>query len=141
MLPRCDSVRWTILAALLFVEPLLFWWNEPPARRLHHPRSPFDLTNTVAAKRWTFLDSARRALPPDASITVQATNPDDEMSLYMFALGLYPEHRVVPRSYWGAPVTPRLHADYELSFGCADRRADQRVLAEITYGCVREATR
>ncbi|MGK2858666.1 MAG: hypothetical protein ACSLFQ_15805 [Thermoanaerobaculia bacterium] len=141
MTVRGDDVRWTMLAAFLFAGPVLFWWNEPPARRLHHPLSPFDLTLDAAAQHWIFLSSARELLPPGASVTVHAQNPDDEMSLYMFALGLFPENRVVPRSYWGATVAPELHADYELAFGCTDRQASQRVVAEIPLGCVGEVMR
>ena len=141
MTASCDNVRWTILAALLLAGPALFWWSEPPARRLHHPNSPFDLTLEPAAHRWIFLASARPLLPRDAVVTVRAANPDDEMSLYMLALGLFPKDSVVPRSYWGARVDPKLHASYELAFGCVDRDRSQRIVAEVPYGCVREVAR
>ncbi len=141
MTARWDDVRWTTFAVLLFIAPALFWLNEPPARRFHHPDSPLDLTLEPAAHRWIFLASARPLLPRDVAVTVRAASADEEMSLYMFAVGLFPKNRVVPRSYWGATVEPKLHADYELAYGCVGRGLAGEVIADVPYGCLRKAAR
>lgn len=141
MTERSFTFRWAILVTLLFAGPVHFWVNEPPSRRLLQPLTPVDLTLDHAARQWTFLASAEPLLPRGATVTVQAADPDDEMSLYMLALGLFPRNTVVPESYWGRKVEPRMHADYELSFGCTLPQVEGQALARVTFGCMRKSVR
>jgi hypothetical protein len=84
---------------------------------LRIPATPLDLTNGRLARMWSFLEEARDRMPEGASYTVIASNPDDEMYLYMFSLGLLPTQRALPSSYYGNPQPVGLQARYVLSFG------------------------
>jgi hypothetical protein len=66
---------------------------------------------------WSFLEQARDRVPEGASYTVIASNPDDEMYVYMFSLGILQKQLALPTSYYGIPQPVGLRARYILSFG------------------------
>jgi hypothetical protein len=87
----------------------------PAAFRI--PATPLDLTSDRYAHMWSFLQEVRDRVPEGASYTVIASNPDDEMYVYMFSLGILQKQLALPMSYYGIAPPPGLRARYILSFG------------------------
>lgn len=83
------------------------------------PETPFDNTRSGHAEQWRFLSSAARIVPPGASFTLIAGDPDTEMSLYMMSRALLPQSTALPRSYYGRPLAGSDGARFVLSFGAA----------------------
>jgi hypothetical protein len=107
---------------------------------LRMPATPLDWTSPQAASLWFFLARARDRVPAGTSYTVQARDPDDEMSLYMLSLGLLVEQKALPTSYFGVP-TPEFgnRARFALVFGTARSRVGPgRLVCEIAGNAVYE---
>lgn len=79
--------------------------------------SPFDNTHSGQAEQWIFLRQAARHVPRDASFTILAADRDTEMSLFMMAVGLLPEARPLPSSYYGQSAATGERARFVLEFG------------------------
>ncbi len=88
------------------------------------PETPFDNTHSGHAEQWRFLDEASELVPPGATVTIRAPDPDTEMSLSMMAVGLLPEATVVPRTYYGRPVAASAGARFVLTFGAGAGKGD-----------------
>jgi hypothetical protein len=93
---------WIVATVAMLAFPITFW-SRVPAPRAYAPRSPVDLSHPGFAEQWRFLDSILRAVPPGESFTVIASTPDEEMSLFMIAIGLAGDRRPLPTSYWNVP--------------------------------------
>jgi len=133
---RAGPDRWLVLAALLLVAPSIYWANEAPGQVVQMPVSPFDRTNVGAAEQWVVVAAARDHVPPGATLMTIAPDPGTEMSMFMFAVGLFPENKVIPRSYWGAPVDSG-EPDYVISFGCDPSMVKgMRKIADVPFGCI-----
>jgi hypothetical protein len=101
------------------------------------PETPFDNTRSGHAEQWRFLSEASELVPPGATVTIRAPDPDTEMSLAMMAVGLLPEATVVPRTYYGRPVSASAGARFVLTFGTgAGENEDTGRSNEITGGAV-----
>jgi len=81
------------------------------------PESPFEATRSGHAEQWLFLKEVATIVPEGSSVTIRATDPDVEMSLYMMAVGLVPRATVSPRSYYGRPVAGSESARFVATFG------------------------
>ena len=104
------------------------------------PLTPLDRTSPSAAGLWRFLVEVRGAVPRGASFTVQAARADDEMTLYMFSLGLLVGREALPSSYYGVP-TPEAgrRARFVLTYGVAGPRVGRgRLVRETAGGAVYE---
>jgi hypothetical protein len=86
----------------------------PPDR----PVSPLDNTRPELASQWQFVEAAVKHVPAGESLTIRACNTDDELTLYMMALGLAAAANPQPSSYYGTP-TPEVggRARFVLEFG------------------------
>jgi hypothetical protein len=111
---------------------------------LHRPdeadfslRSPFDNTRSGHAEQWIFLSEAARHVPPGASFTVLAEDPETEMSLFMISVGLLPEASPLPSSYYGRPTSAGDRARFVLvSDGSRTVQAPHDSAIEISGGRV-----
>lgn len=138
MQPRHVS-RWLWLggALLLLAGPLSHRLARPLGDQLHVPGTPIDRSNWVMAREWAFLQSCRGFVPPRASLTVLAPDPDAETNLYMMALGIFPGNTVLPTSYFGNAVSEGDRAEFVLVYGRrqAFETAHER-LGRVEYGAV-----
>jgi len=101
------------------------------------PETPFDNTRSSHAEQWRFLDEASELVPPGATVTIQAPDPDTEMSLSMMAVGLLPGATVIPRTYYGRSVAASAKARFVLAFGTdAGDTRDTGLSVEIAGGTV-----
>ena len=97
--------------------------------------SPFDNTHSGQAEQWIFLRQAARHVPRDASFTILAADRDTEMSLFMMAVGLLPEARPLPSSYYGQSLGTGEQARFVLEFGTSgSTRPLERCSMAITGG-------
>ncbi len=92
------------------------------------PATPLDLTNVRLARLWGFLAEVRDKVPEGASYTVLAPDRDDEMALYMFALGVLYKQVALPSSYFGDARPEGRQARYVLSYGGAPPETDGALL-------------
>jgi hypothetical protein len=126
-----------VLLGISIVLELISGGSFDPGPRL----SPSDLTPGDAAVLWRFVDQAREHIPDDRVITVMASNPRLEMRLFMIAIGLFPDHQVLPTSYYGRPVPEAGdRAEYVLAFGRARPHDEARCVAELDLGRVYRRT-
>jgi hypothetical protein len=119
---RARKVGWMLgiwIAGAAAVLIAGFWTSRLPSLRaaFRIPATPLDLTSGRYTHMWSFLQQVRDRVPEGASYTVIASNPDDEMYVYMFSLGILPTQRALPTSYFGNPYPFGLRARYVLSFG------------------------
>jgi hypothetical protein len=103
-------------------------------RWLLPPETPFDNTHSGHAEQWLFLDEASELVPPGATVTIHAPDPDTEMSLSMMAVGLLPETTIMPRTYYGRPVAASAGARFVLTFGAGAGKSDDPVRAVVIAG-------
>jgi len=103
------------------------------------PATPLDFTSYRLAHLWTFLNEVHGKVPEGATYTVLAPNPDDEMYLYMFSLGLLDKQQALPSSYFGVPRPNGREARYVLSYGNALPETGQvRLVFRAAEGAVYE---
>ena len=101
------------------------------------PITPSDRSSGRAATWWRFLDQAREHLPEGATFTIIASDSTTEMRLFMIALGLYPDHEILPTSYFGQPVpNVSFRAEYVLVFRRARPDGRTRLVARLPDGRV-----
>lgn len=83
--------------------PLSRWINERDVpERLQ--QTPFDATSDELSAHWQTLVAAEPQVADGQTLTVRSTAPGLEMSLYMMAVGLLPQARLRPSSYYGQPT-------------------------------------
>ena len=134
--PRRDAAVWLLGAALALLPPAWHWARTPAAIR--RPATPVDLTHGAAARQWRFLASARGLIPPVAPFTVRAADRQEEMNLFMLALGLFPQLPPVPTSYWERPYPRHARAArFALALGCVGQEEEGwEVVSRLPDGCV-----
>ena len=134
------SRGWLAATLLLLAFPLADFIRLPAGEWFRRPETPFDRTNADLHAQWALLLAARDHLPRDASFTVRAPSPDQEMSLFMLSLGLLGWEHARPTSYWGASLPEEGgRTRFVLSLGppLADERG-LRLLQRLDTGCVYE---
>jgi len=109
----------------------------PRGTALAPPVTPSDRSSGHAAKWWHFLDQAREHLPEGVTFTVIASDSSAEMRLFMIAIGLFPDHEILPTSYFGNPV-PGVgdRAEYVLAFRRARPDGKTKLVARLRHGRV-----
>jgi hypothetical protein len=88
------------------------------------PETPFDNTHSGHAEQWRFLEETSELVPPGATVTIHAPDPDTEMSLAMMAVGLLPQATMTPRTYYGRSVAASAGARFVLTFGAGAGESD-----------------
>jgi hypothetical protein len=122
--------------ALLFVAADA-WRRIPPAYRCFVPTTPVDGMRPDIAREWAFLKGAGDFVPRGASFTVRAQDPIREMELFMVSLGVLPDRRALPSSYFAGPAEAGAIAEYVLEFGCDSPGPAAGVLVgRLPGGCV-----
>jgi hypothetical protein len=128
---------WLAAAFLLLLFPWLRWQDVPAGERWRLPDTPLNASNPAVAEEWRFLSRARASVPPGASFTVLAPGLNREMSLFMISIGLMPDRRPLPTSYFEGPDAAGARAEYVLAFQCDPRGAAGAVLIRrLPDGCV-----
>jgi hypothetical protein len=139
--PARRRVRlWLGAAFALCLFPLAPRLSRPLDSQLRLPATPLDTTDPERARQWLFLDSCRPFLPPEASFTVTADDPETEMALFMMAIGVFPAGAPHPHSYYGLPTPEEARKAHDIleygRFAPADPRA--RPVARVTGGSISE---
>jgi len=124
--PELQAWIWIIGAAVVLAVGLHCSRLPSVTVALRLPETPLDRTSEHAARLWSFLMEARDTIPAGASYTIEAQNSGDEMTLYMFSLGIFCAHQALPSSYYGV-ATPDLarRARFILVYGAAPSRVAQ----------------
>jgi hypothetical protein len=136
-----NSARaWILAAWLLLVFPLPIWKRAPLEDLFFAPTTPVDLTYRPYARLWSFLEEARRFVPPAASYTVTAPDPDDETDLFMLSLGLLTQREALPTSFFRVPTRDAgSRARYVLAFQTRPSAdSELRLVARVPNGAVYE---
>ncbi len=131
---------WIIGAAVVLAAGLHSSRLPSVAAALRVPATPLDRTSEHAARLWNFLMETRDTIPAGASYTVEAPDRDDEMTLYMFSLGIFCKQEALPSSYFGV-ATPDLgrRARFVLVYGVAPSRITQaRLVRAVPSGGIYE---
>jgi hypothetical protein len=112
------SLAWLAGALLLCAIPARHWLAVLRHGDIRAPASPVDRTSVERGRQWQFLEACQALVPPGATVSVVARDGEIEMALFMMAIGLFPEHAVVPHTYYGQPA-PREYqrADWVLAYG------------------------
>jgi hypothetical protein len=129
---------WIIVAAVVLAAGLHCSRLTSVAAAFRVPATPLDLTSEHAARLWGFLMEARDTMPAGASYTVEAQDRDDEMTLYMFSLGIFFKQEALPSSYFGV-ATPDFgrRARFVLVYGAAPSRVAQaRLVRAVPSGAI-----
>ena len=135
---RAIRLRLGLAAAMLMLAvPLANELASPGGASWAPPVTPSDRSPGSAARWWRFLDLAREHLPEGVTFTVVASDSSSEMRLFMIAMGLFPDHQVLPTSYFGKPV-PGIggQAEYVLAFGDAHPDGKTELVARLRNGAV-----
>lgn len=116
------------------------WARIPAAERFRPPTSPLDRVaglNETTRLGWGFLWQARDVLPPGATYTIVAGDPQIEMSIYMMSRAVLTECRGLPTSYYGRPSAEHgAEARYVLVYRCATEPAGATMVQQLDEGCV-----
>ena len=127
---------WLAGAFVLLLFPLARWLAIPPGYRLVSTETPLDGTRPDLAYAWRFLVLARPLVPPRARITTIARDDGREMELFMLAVGLYPDARPVPTTYFLKPQVEGAQADYVLALDCDVPEGKAVLVGKVPGGCV-----
>lgn len=135
-----------ILAGLLLLAPLATGW----LRFALFPPRLAAATAGAAGEGPVRLDSMRRLLagartvvPPGATYTVRAADPDAAMALWMLSLGILTDRQGRPALYYGTPL-PALagEATFVVDYGCEGAAtAGLERVARFPAGCVERRSR
>jgi len=122
-----------LVASCVLLFPLTTWF-----RPVSLAETPLDETNPVLARQWRFLLVAAPQVPPGASFTPIAQDAQKETSLFFLSLGLIPDGRALPSSYWNKPTPSQgALAEYLLVFGLPPAKAPGNdIVAIVPDGCV-----
>jgi hypothetical protein len=113
---RLGAATWLLASILLLCWPFARLISTAGQFRLR-PNTPIDLTNAEYAVQWRFLITAKRHIPPGASLTIIGPNRDDEATLFFMSLGVFPSQLTLPWSYGNRPRPSfRQQADYLLAY-------------------------
>jgi hypothetical protein len=110
------DILWWLGSVALLIAPAQIWSNTPLAEFRRPPDSPIDRSAPHGAAHWRLVSKAAAVLPGDASVTFRAASRDDEMSMFMIAVGLMPAADLRPSSYWNGKVTEGAAAEYVVAF-------------------------
>ena len=137
------SAFWLAGAFALLLFPLAQWLAIPPGYRLVATETPLDGTRPDLAYEWRFLVLARPLVPPRARITAIARDDGQEMELFMLSVGLYPDARPVPTTYFLKPQRHGAAAEWVLALDCDVPEGKASIAGRVPGGCVwrREAKR
>ena len=84
----------------------------------HRAITPVDTTGSLDPSMWSLLHEVRRHVPAGATVTTAASNPQDAFYLYMCAVGVLEDNRVLPGSYYSNEYPQHFPAaDYVVFFG------------------------
>ena len=93
-----------LLAAVLIVVFQFVDFVATRTPRLRASGLPVSRIHSNLEAQWRFLSEAAVAVPPGASYTVAARDPDTEMSLLMLSLGVMLDRRPRPATYFNQPT-------------------------------------
>jgi hypothetical protein len=138
---RGRSAAWLVASCVLILFPLAYWSRIPAGRRVFLPATPLDETNWELAREFYFLCLAAPSVPPGASFTPTAEDSNKESSLFFLSIGLLPDRRAFPSSYWDHPSPyAAAQADYRLDLGCSRGAPGFDSVTPIPGGCLRAKT-
>ena len=130
---------WLIGVVVLSLWTVFGWSRIPSGQRFLAPNSPLDNTPGLNARQWAFLWQVHEVLPEDASYTIEATTPGEEMDLFMMSLGILTSQTPHPATYYMRTTNgDELNARYVLSFDCTVVPLDTSVVARLDDGCICE---
>jgi hypothetical protein len=132
---------WLLSALALCAVPAGSRLSHGVGDQLRLPATPLDRTSASGTRQWAFLQECRGRVPPRASLTVVAADPEEESALFMLALGLYPDHPVWPSSYFGSPVEMGSRAQYVLIFPGATPPPGLEIVARWDGGAIGRRSR
>ncbi|MGK2859729.1 MAG: hypothetical protein ACSLFQ_21235 [Thermoanaerobaculia bacterium] len=116
------------------------WARLPAGERLRPPTSPLDRVaglNETTRLGWGFLWQARDVLPPGATYTIVASDPQIEMSIYMMSRAVLTECHGKPTSYYGSSSAEHgAEARYVLVYRCATVPAGATMVQQLAEGCI-----
>jgi len=99
-----------------------------------------DRTSGYMSDRIRLFRKASPFVHPGSSFTVRGTNDDDDMAMFMIALGVLPGRKAVPSSYFGHHV-PNLSSQtrYLLDATCQTQVGPTvRLVRKFDEGCLFE---
>lgn len=139
MTDRVRVVLWLTGSLALLVFPARAWIRESGPGAFSRPVTPLDRIDAAAARQWLFLRRAATVVPRAATYTVVAPTSDVEMNLFMMSIGLLPDARPMPSSYYGV-LAPEVGsgARFVLSYENAPTSGPLRVRAVLEEGRVYE---
>lgn len=134
---------WLSASAALLVFALLHWIESGSRPVVHRIPSPMDRTFGYVSDRIRLFRKAAPLVPRGSSFTIRGSGDDDDMAMYMLALGVLPGRKAVPFTYFGHAV-PNLSSEarYILDGTCGtyDQR-EVRLVRKFDEGCVFERIR
>lgn len=127
----------TLLAAAgLLIFPISSAFS-PQGVSFAPPDVPMAIVNPAFARQWRFLNQAKQVLPERVSYTVRSADPDSEMSLFMFSLGVLLDQQPLPTSYFGGAQAGGAQAEYILALEpFVPDETGVRVIARFNEGTV-----
>lgn len=125
-------------ALLLFA---LFHWVESGSRPVvHRIPSPIDRTDGYLSDRIRLFRKASPLVMRGSSFTVRGSGDDDDMAMYMLALGVLPGRKAAPYTYFGHAF-PNLSSEarYILDATCGTYdESEVRLVRKFDEGCLFE---
>lgn len=116
-----------LIAAMLVVVFQFVDFAAARTPRLRASGLPVSRVHSNLEAQWRYLREAAEAVPPGASYTIAARDPDTEMSLLMLSLGVLLDRRPSPATYFNRPMRGGgRDARFILAFGGL-RPSDERV--------------
>lgn len=131
---------WLSASAAILVFALPGWIESGDRPVAHRIPSPMDRTNGHLSDRIRLFRKAAPLVPRGASFTVRGAHDDDDMAMYMVALGVLPGRRAVPFSYFGHPIPNKSsEARYVLDATCQTQVDSKvRLVRKFDEGCLFE---
>lgn len=131
---------WLWASAVLLVFALPGWIESGPRPVAHRIPSPMDRTNGYLSDRIRLFRKAAPLVPRGSSFTVRGSGDDDDMAMYMVALGVLPGRKAAPFTYFGHAF-PNLSSEarylFDATCGTYDER-EVRLVRKFDEGCVFE---
>lgn len=131
---------WLSASAVLLVFALFHWIESGSRPAVHRIPSPMDRTSGHLSDRIRLFREAAPFIPPGSSFTVRGSGDDDDMAMFMLALGILPGRKAAPFTYF-RHAFPNLSSEarYILDATCGtyDER-EVRLVRKFEEGCVFE---